>query len=487
MSLRRQTLWSMLPILVTSVVSIVSVPLYFRYLGEEMYAIWFYVGTLTGAFGFMDFGLGVAVGRFIGVALGRNDQSAVQEYWATGHAIVLPFVLVFAFLFIVIGTIWGPTWFKVSEANVPLLRWAMLWGGVGLFFAYYGQMWNILAQSFLDFRYLSVLRTGTSLAASVGSVAIAVFSRSVPAIVLFNTALGMLSFVLLYRRAIKSYQLPIHFQFFRWERLKEMLPYSLKTFGQLISGSVLGSLDRVFLGRLAPASDFAAFNVSLNIGSRLSGLSVAIMGPIFNNTTRGVGGDASRHPAQVYRESFNFMFPWYSLAIIGVFFWSGPITDLWLGEKYGSLVGHTFPWVVTALCVNAMANISTAQLGSLNRVEVSLVTQIVVSISSAIGVWIGWKINGLSGASIGFTFARVFWVLQDCYVRKIIGVSFTEYRSALFVVIRQAGLNGTIYAISLLFWPDSRMIAFAGIAAACVSVATEVIFEAKNKYRDNMI
>ena len=41
--------------------------------GAELYALWFYVLTFTGAFGFMDLGLGVAVGRYIGVALGREN------------------------------------------------------------------------------------------------------------------------------------------------------------------------------------------------------------------------------------------------------------------------------------------------------------------------------------------------------------------------------------------------------------------------------
>ena len=69
----RQTLWSLLPILAISAINLISVPLFYRFLGAQMYALWFYVLTFTGAFGFMDLGLGVAVGRYIGVALGRKD------------------------------------------------------------------------------------------------------------------------------------------------------------------------------------------------------------------------------------------------------------------------------------------------------------------------------------------------------------------------------------------------------------------------------
>ena len=280
-----------MPILVTSVISVISVPIYFRVLGDEMYAMWFYVGTMTGAFGFMDLGLGVAVGRFIGVAMGRKDDQAVREYWATGNAIVFPFVLFFAIVFMVVGGVWGPYWFHVKGSDITTLRWAIFFSGFGLFFNYYGQMWNVLAQAYLDFRYLSILRTWMGLSTTMGILAVALITKSLSAIFLFSTLLAALQFFLLFQRGHWHYKLPLRVSDFRRARLLEMLPYTMKTFAQLLSGSILGSLDRVILGRLAPAGDFAAYGASQNIGGRIAGISVAIMGPIFHNTTRGVGGD----------------------------------------------------------------------------------------------------------------------------------------------------------------------------------------------------
>jgi O-antigen/teichoic acid export membrane protein len=446
-SLRRQTLWSMMPILVTSVVSIVSVPLYFKVLSAQMYAMWFYVGTLTGAFGFMDLGVGVAVGRFIGVAMGRDDQAAVEEYWATGNAIVFPFVLFFAIVFVVGGGIWGPEWFKVSGADATILRWAILWGGVSLFFSYYGQMWNILAQAHLDFKYLSILGTWTGLASTLGTVGVALLSKNVAIIMAYTTALALCRFVLLYLRGQNHYQLPLKISHFRKARLLEMLPYTTKTFGLLLSGSLLGSLDRAFLGRLAPAADFAAFGVSQNIGGRISGLSVAIMGPIFNNTARGVGGDQTKKPADVYRESFKFMFPWYSLVIIGVFFWSGPVTELWLGAKYGNAVGQTFPWIVAALCFTAISSISAAQLGGLDRVGTGLIVQTLANLMSAAGVVAGWYWWGIAGAAAGFFASRLVYVFQDALVRKWVGISIGEYFSIMPIVGRQLAVVGAVWVL----------------------------------------
>src|SRR5437870_5833468 len=129
MSLKKQTLWSMAPLVVMTAVNIVSVPLFYRYLGPEMYALWFYVLTFTGAFGFMDLGLGVAVGRYVGVALGRDDRQAVREYWGTGNAIAIPLLITMGVIFTLIGVIFGPKWFNVAPPLVSLLRWSFVAGG----------------------------------------------------------------------------------------------------------------------------------------------------------------------------------------------------------------------------------------------------------------------------------------------------------------------------------------------------------------------
>src|SRR4051794_12522085 len=103
MSIKRQFLWSMAPLLVVTVINVFSVPLFIKYLGEDMYALWFYVSSFSGAFGFADLGLGVGVGRYIGVALGARDTQAVREYWGTGNLVAIPLLLLMASVFTAIG------------------------------------------------------------------------------------------------------------------------------------------------------------------------------------------------------------------------------------------------------------------------------------------------------------------------------------------------------------------------------------------------
>jgi O-antigen/teichoic acid export membrane protein len=148
------------------------------------------------------------------------------------------------------------------------------------------------------------------------------------------------------------------------------------------------------------------------------------------------------------------MFPWYSLAIIGVFFWADPVTALWLGPKYGPSVAQAFPWVVSALCLNAIANISGAQLGGLDRVGTGLILQTISALLSAALTILGWSLGGLSGAAAGFFLARLVWCVQDGLVRRWVGVAFGEYGRVIPVLLRQFFLVGAVWLFFRAFPSD---------------------------------
>ncbi len=68
-SLKSQTLWNFVPITATMITGLITVRLFLKYLSDDNYAIYFYVLSLGGVFGFMDLGIGCSVGRYIGMAL----------------------------------------------------------------------------------------------------------------------------------------------------------------------------------------------------------------------------------------------------------------------------------------------------------------------------------------------------------------------------------------------------------------------------------
>ncbi|HEV2045220.1 MAG TPA: oligosaccharide flippase family protein [Chthoniobacterales bacterium] len=454
--MKKQTLWSMAPLLVVTVINLVSVPLFYRFLGAEMYAVWFYVLTFTGAFGFMDLGLGVAVGRYVGVALGRDDRQAVREYWGTGNAIAIPLLAVMALIFAIIGIIFGPKWFNVDPALTSLLRWSFIAGGVGLFLSYYGQFWLILSQAHLDFKFLSILRTATSLLQIVPSIVLARATQNPLVLIIWAAAVGALQLAIFVWHAKKSYSLRFDLYHASWRRAREMAAYTGKTFASLLVGSVTGAADRLVLGKLAPAVDFTNYAICTNVGARIVGLSGAVMGPVFSNTSRAVGSGNRESMASVYNEVFDFTFPFYALISIWTWLWHPVLLRFWLGDKLGATIAPLFVPIVIGCCLTAISNISTAQLGPLNRLGTGLIFNILTCSLLIGGVYWGWQWNGATGVAWAFLISRVVLIAQDLFVIRLV-------RSGGWLATttwRHLGLQfaiGLAFLSTVLFWPRKSL------------------------------
>jgi O-antigen/teichoic acid export membrane protein len=456
MSLKKQTLWSVAPLIVVTVLNVVSVPLFYRYLGAELYALWFYVLTFTGAFGFMDLGLGVAVGRYVGVALGRSDLQAVREYWGTGNAIAIPLLAAMGVIFGVIGTIFGPKWFNIEPSLIGLLRWSFVAGGVGLFLSYYGQFWLILSQAHLDFKFLSLLRIATSALQIVPSIILAWATRNPLVLILWATAISALQLGIFVGHAKRSYQLNFGFGHAAWHRAREMAAYTGKTFASLLVGSFLGSADRLVLGKLAPAFDFTNYSICSNVGGRILGLSASVMGPVFHNTNRAIGRESRESIAAVYNEIFNFTFPWYALLSIWIWLWHPVLLRLWLGENLGVDVAPILVPIIIGCCLTGVSNISAAQLGSLNRVGTGLIFNALTGTLLIVGVYLGWYWSGVVGVAWAFLFSRVVLIVQDLFVIRLVRAGGWLTISTWKHLALQLAIGLAFLSIALL-WPRDSL------------------------------
>jgi len=458
MSIKRQSLWNMTPLLAVSAVNLLSVPLFLRSLGAEMFALWFYVITFNGLFGFADMGLGVAVGRYIGIALGKNDQAAVRSYWGTGNLIILPVLTLVVLAFIGIGVELGPKWFNVAPDHANLLRACFVAGGFGLFFAYYGQYWLFLSQAHLDFKFVGVLGTCTSLLQVIPAIALAFLTRNPLVLILWGALIGLLQLGIYVWHTRRKYSLGFNFGAASFARVREMSVFTGKTFMNLVSGSLFNSIDRVVLGKFAPAADFSYYTISANLGGRLQSLSFSVMGPVFFNTSRAVG-DQRRATSDIYNETFSFVFEWYLLAAIWVGLWHPVLLRLWLTHTMGAEAGHQTAVhvgpllvpLVLACCINAIANISAAQLASLNRLGAAIGFNASAGLLAVAGVWMGWNAAGVIGAAYGFLGSRIAFLAQDLFAIHLIKAGgWLDFRT--WLKIGAQGMVAAVFALSYLWF-----------------------------------
>lgn len=422
MKLERATAWSLLPILTLSVLSIATVPVYYHSLGTDFYALWFAIQTMTGTFGFMDLGLGVATGRFVGIALGRGDFAGARETWASGNLLNLVLLFLMAAAFGSLGSWLGTRWFSLPAIPQSLFVQCVWWSSLGLFFNYYAQGWQILLQAHLEFRWLALSRTAFSLATGIGMAWCAwVFRNPLPCII-FGAAAGGLQLLVLMSRAKTKHQMGPLLALARWSRLREMGSYTAKTFLSLLSGAAFGSLDRWLLGRIAGSDSFVAYNIGSNLAARVQGLSVAAMGPIFHGSSRGLGQGGRSQLADIYRQSFRMMVPFYFAGALWVTVWQGPWLQLWLGAEAGTQVASVLPFLIWAAAWSAWMNISGAQLGPLNLVGFGTLVQASSWLLSGVLVWAGWQFGGLAGAGAGLLAGRGLLIVQDVHIRSLLGI-----------------------------------------------------------------
>ena len=429
MSIKRQTLWSLAPLLVTVAVAMYTMPKFYLYLGDEMYAVWGYISSLNGMFGFADLGLGVAVGRYISVALGKNDQAAVRGYWGTGNLILLPFLFLVMLAFIGVGVWVGPKYFNVAAADIGLLRACFVVGGFSLFFGYYGTYWLILSQAHLDFKFISLVRVIMTLLQILPALVIARFTRSPFWLVVWSALISLLQLVVFAWHGRRHYHLGLNLKSASRARAREMAAFTGKMFAGLMAGAFFGNVDRLILGNraFAAAAEYNHYTIAGNVAQRLQGLSASVMGPVMFNSSR-VAESGRAAAAKIYNDSFAFIFEWYLLAALWLGLWHPVLLRLWFAHTMGvakglataGLVSPLLIPLVVAGCLTAIANISNSQLASLNRLGTTVWFTIAAGLLTIAGVWTGWQLAGVTGAAYGFLGSRIAYVAQDLYTIRLL-------------------------------------------------------------------
>src|SRR5687768_12728598 len=82
-NLALNVLWNWAGIGTEVLTALIITPLLIRGLGDESYGLWILIGSMTGCFGMLDFGLRGAVGRFVALHQAKGDVEAVQRVLST--------------------------------------------------------------------------------------------------------------------------------------------------------------------------------------------------------------------------------------------------------------------------------------------------------------------------------------------------------------------------------------------------------------------
>ena len=74
-------------------VSLVTLPLTFKYLGPERYGLWMVLISVISAMGFADLGIGNGLMNAISEAYGKDDRNLAREYVTSAFVMMLGIAL----------------------------------------------------------------------------------------------------------------------------------------------------------------------------------------------------------------------------------------------------------------------------------------------------------------------------------------------------------------------------------------------------------
>ena len=219
------------------------------------------------------------------------------------------------------------------------------------------------------------------------------------------------------------------------------------------------------------------------------------MGPVFTIVPGWPAGNVTLPQQQFITKLFNSSLAGICWRRLWVAAWHPVFAHFWLVHTMGVTEG-TFAAVqvgplmiplVFACCFSALANISGAQLQSLNRLGTNIIFNTAAGLLAIVGVWMGWHLSGIQGAAWGFFASRLPLVAQDLFTARFIGASGWLSRKTIAMLAGQglvaaalatfyfvlpptstwmlvpAALHGGLVAAWLLRQPLSRWIARWGI------------------------
>jgi O-antigen/teichoic acid export membrane protein len=377
-------------------VSIVTVPIYLKLVGQERYGVLVIVWIMLGYFGVFDLGLGRATTHQVAQALGDQPRTNAVFWTATGlnavlgtigGAILIPvgyLLMQHAFKFpgeLKHEVIYSLPWLALS---VPLTTVSSVFTGalqgrerfvpVNVLISVYGILFQVVPLVVAEIR-------GPNLVWLIASAAI---------VQLATTCLGFLACL-------------------RWiadarPTVDRRLIRSLFAFGGWVSVSGLVSplltiVDRLVVGATLGAGGVTRYSVPFNLAIRLWIIPNSVARTIFPRLA-ALGRTAAE---EVAKEAVQGLFLMLTPIVIVALLLVEPFIQVWIGSQLGRSAPAVAAILLLGVWANGLAYVPYAFLQAQGRPDVPAKLHIVEVLPFLAILWVGLKVAGVEGGALAWT------------------------------------------------------------------------------------
>ena len=399
MSLKKNTLYNLFGALAPMLVSVTTVPMFLRLIGDARYGVLALVWLFLGYFGLFDPGVARAAEYHIAKLHGKElDQERESVFW-TALLINLGFGLVGGIVAFLIARPVFVSAFKMPEAMrgevLSVLPWLAATIPLGLITGMLGGA--LQAREY--FAQYNIISLGSSIISQLVPLGVAYWHGPdlrwiLPAVVIARI-IGALPLCLLLIRALP---LGVGGRFDR-SKSKSLFSYGGWITVTNVLSPILTTVDRMLIGSVLNAQSVAFYSVPFNLVSRASVVPGALTTSLFPKLSRGHRDDSARLAAEAV----------YGLAAVMTLMCVVGIAALpifmqhWVGVNFATHAASVGVILLIGIWPNSLAFIPYSHLQATERPD--LVAKFhAIELLPFLGVlWVGLHTFGLSGAAWAWT------------------------------------------------------------------------------------
>ncbi len=325
---------SLVNMVVVIAIGLVMTPFLLRNIGDRQMGMWMLVGSFTGFYGLLDFGITSAVSRYLTLGFTRNDVKACNSYAGIGFYLFLVIGVVAAAISVVVALIVYLVYNK-DVADIGVMAWVIVILGVNFMIdfplrVFSGIITGCLRHDLNNVRQLVFRILGTGLTFGVVYHGGKIIEMSLAGF--FMSILSAISFYWLAKKVFPPLRLSL--KSIRREDFKPLFGYSIFTSLAQITDALRFQISGIVIAGFLSVEIIAHYGIAITLATYFQQTMLYCTGWLTNWFTRlEAKGDTEairKHALFAIKISVilsNFF-------AFGLIFWSVPFISRWVGPRF---------------------------------------------------------------------------------------------------------------------------------------------------------
>ncbi len=469
MSIRKHTIYNLLGAVLPLGLSLFTIPIYIRLIGDARYGVLAVAWLLLGYFGLFDLGLGRATAQRIASLGDASPAQRASTFW-TALAMNVSLGVVGGLVIWPVAVYFFGQVFNIDAALRPELATAIPWLILAVPLATISGVLTGALEGRSRFLELNIISVFSSVLVQLSPLVVVWLNG--PDLALLLPAVILTRLVTL---SALFFNCRVHVFHGHAPTLSRAQAKGLLQFGGWVTvtslvGPMMVILDRFVIGAAMGAKAVTYYTVPFTLAERTTLLSGALTSAIFPRLAAAGPAEAKQLAVVAIRSLAVIMTP---LILIGVLLVE-PFLRWWLNPEFGARAGLTAQILLLGFWINAFARVPYALLQAAGKPALVAKCHLGELLPYLLLLYIGLHFWGLPGAAVVYGLRT----LVDCgllmWLAGILGGGVALLRAPVILLLAGLGLAVALSPGSALWWLSASGVLLLSLALSWRTAPPEV-------------